>query len=705
MNAMKKLSALVLVFILCLTAAASLAATASQDGLTATLATDKRSYNEGERVSVSLTLENAAADEIHVLDAYYALPDFLGGGVAPIDLHALAAGQSVNLGAVFTVAVPPQAGTLPDTGDGAMPLLWALLLAVSVFALLRMSRDAQKRMMALILCTALLAGMLPMGGFGAAKAQGNMRTLTVSEPVEIMRHEMHITAVIKYEAPAEGTAAAGAPTTISGIGTAENKAYLRWKAAEGAEGYEIYRSKTRTGTYAKCAETTGTGRSVVAYSGALNFFKLRSYVTENGARVYSPYSAVYVIYPLAVPTGLTATVAESGSITLKWNAVTNAQRYAVFYSAEENGTYKRLVTSAATSRTMTELPDDLDEAYFKVYAQRTDGSVTSVSNYTNPVYVKEKMAAPTGLSGSGTANNRVYMRWNAVEGARGYEIWRSTSANGTYTKFASTGALSRSVALSKANAVNYIKIRAFATVNGANVYGKYSEPYAVFPLAVPTGLKATVNSAKRITISWNAVTNAQRYALFYSDKQNGTYKRIVTTAGKSYTMDDLPANLSTAYFKVWAQRTDSGVTSVSNYSEVISVEDPTPVEFTYVVNADGTTCTVTGLTDSANSTGDIVIPASLDGYGVTAIAAQAFAGKAITGVTIPQSVTAIGEGAFSGCTNLTAAAIPSGVTELHGTFEGCTSLASVTLPDGLTIIGKRTFKNCASLAGIRISGQ
>ena len=591
----KHLSALLLTLILCLTACVSLAATVSQDGLTATLVTDKRSYNEGERVSVSLTLDNANADDIHLTDAYYVLPDLLGGGTAPIDLNALAGGRSANLGASFTVIVPNPAGDLPQTGDSSAPMLWALLLAVSLFALSRMSRDARKRMTALILCAAMLSGMLPFGGFGAAKAESHTRTLTVSEPISLMQHETQITAVIRYEAPAEEAAAAGAPTGISGIGTAANKAYLRWKAAEGATGYEIYRSKTRTGTYTKCAETTGTGRSVTVYSGALNFFKLRSYVIKNGKRVYSPYSTVYVIYPLAVPTGLKATVADTGTITLKWNAVTNAQKYVLFYSAEKNGTYKRLVTSAARSRTMTGLPDGLKEAWFKVYAQRTDGSVTSVSNYTSPVYVRALLDAPTNISGMGTATNRAYMRWNAVAGARGYEIWRSTAANGTYTKCATTGATSRSVTFSKANAVNYVKIRAYEVVNGANVYGKFSAPYAIFPLTTPTNISSRVASNGKITISWNAVTNAQRYALFYSAEENGTYKRLVTTAARTYTMDELPGGLEKAYFKFYAQRTDSGVTSVSNYSPVVCVNGlalNAPTVRNYAINGETESLTV-----------------------------------------------------------------------------------------------------------------
>ena len=82
---MKRMMALLLMLCMLLAfGAAACAQTVSQDGLTATLETDKRSYNEGESVCLSLSLQNTTADEIHLTEAYVVLPDLLGGGNMPV---------------------------------------------------------------------------------------------------------------------------------------------------------------------------------------------------------------------------------------------------------------------------------------------------------------------------------------------------------------------------------------------------------------------------------------------------------------------------------------------------------------------------------------------------------------------------------------------------------------------------------------------
>ena len=57
----------------------------------------------------------------------------------------------------------------------------------------------------------------------------------------------------------------------------KNKAKLTWKAVKGADGYEIYRSTRKNGRYKKKKQY---------------FYKIRSYRTAGGAKVYSPFTGV-----------------------------------------------------------------------------------------------------------------------------------------------------------------------------------------------------------------------------------------------------------------------------------------------------------------------------------------------------------------------------------------------------------------------------
>ncbi len=140
--------------------------------------------------------------------------------------------------------------------------------------------------------------------------------------------------------------------------------------------------------------------------------------------------------------------------------------------------------------------------------------------------------------------------------------------------------------------------------------------------------------------------------------------------------------------------------------------------------------------------GDIVIPATLDGYPVTIIDNYAFEGcYAITGVTFPKTIKRVGYYAFEDCINITKVnttdisawssinfetqssnpiyyaqsiclngevvtdlVIAEGNTGVGKyAFYNCKSLESVTFPSSMALIGAQAFKNCDSLTRVTIS--
>ena len=125
-------------------------------------------------------------------------------------------------------------------------------------------------------------------------------------------------------------------------------------------------------------------------------------------------------------------------------------------------------------------------------------------------------------------------------------------------------------------------------------------------------------------------------------------------------------------------------------------------DFTFTVNADGVTCTVTGLTGGVPAV--LTVPTNIGGRSVTAVGSSAFAGcTGLTSVTLPDGLTKIGYKAFCGCTSLTSVVLPDSVTTLGGdAFCDCTALKSVTLSSSLTRIDPLTFSGCVALTSVQI---
>lgn len=100
---------------------------------------------------------------------------------------------------------------------------------------------------------------------------------------------------------------------------------------------------------------------------------------------------------------------------------------------------------------------------------------------------------------------------------------------------------------------------------------------------------------------------------------------------------------------------------------------------------------------------DVTIPSCYKGKPVTAINNAAFPNSAVTGVTIPDSITSIPDAAFVNCSQLTNISNPNSVTAIGSfAFEGCTKLESITLPSSLLTISEFLFYDCSQLTTIHI---
>ena len=114
--------------------------------------------------------------------------------------------------------------------------------------------------------------------------------------------------------------------------------------------------------------------------------------------------------------------------------------------------------------------------------------------------------------------------------------------------------------------------------------------------------------------------------------------------------------------------------------------------------------TITGYTSELPA--EVVIPDTIEGYPVTAIAGFAFSSCfSLTSIAIPDTVTTIGNNAFVDCILLSSVTLGNGVTTIGNiAFAGCDSLTSITIPNTVTTIGQWAFASCPSLTDVYYGG-
>lgn len=92
--------------------------------------------------------------------------------------------------------------------------------------------------------------------------------------------------------------------------------------------------------------------------------------------------------------------------------------------------------------------------------------------------------------------------------------------------------------------------------------------------------------------------------------------------------------------------------------------------------------------------------------GLASIESRAFSSCGLTGLALPEGLSAIGTGALLGCSSLRELDLPESLASLgDGAFEGCLRLTWVSLPAGIgESVPENLFSRCSSLTAVSIPG-
>ena len=224
------------------------------------------------------------------------------------------------------------------------------------------------------------------------------------------------------------------------------------------------------------ALTKGTDFTVKYSSGRKNPGSYTVKVTFKGA--YSGKAELkFDILPRAV-SGISATQTET-SVSLKWNKVQEATGYRVYEYNPSTKKYVKIASTASTSYTVKNLSSGTT-CKFKIrsYTKLSNGTVLW-GEYSDIFETATKPTVVSIKSVSSSSKGKVTVKWYYVEGETSYQLYYSTSKNGTYKKMKSTTANTCTKTGMNSGDTLYFKVRAYTKVDGKVIYGDFGSVKSV----------------------------------------------------------------------------------------------------------------------------------------------------------------------------------------------------------------------------------
>lgn len=353
---------------------------------------------------------------------------------------------------------------------------------------------------------------------------------------------------------------------------------ISWGVVTNAASYEVYRSTSKSGTYQKIASVNGINRlsytDTSVKAGKKYYYKIRSLGQIDNTTAYSDYSDVVSGRTAKIPSGLSVKSKNSTTLRVSWTADSNAAGYVIKRADSKNGKYTKIATvSGGTTKYFDDATVKQNKNYYyKIQAYNYNDGVKGYSGYGSSSYGKTvKKTSITKIVS--TSSTKQTISWKKVNEANGYVIYRSTSKNGPYTKIktiSSNKTTSYKDTGLKAGTKYYYKVRTRNKVNGKTGYGSDSavKSARVGKKAVITGV--TGASGTQITVSWNAVTGAEKYDIYRSTSQKGTYKKIGSASKEATSYTDSKLKMTKKYYyKVEAKITGYKATGTSGISSAV----------------------------------------------------------------------------------------------------------------------------------------
>ncbi|MGN0526002.1 MAG: hypothetical protein ACI4IF_01035 [Acutalibacteraceae bacterium] len=315
----------------------------------------------------------------------------------------------------------------------------------------------------------------------------------------------------------------------------DNKVLLCWSEVYGAEGYRVYR-KTADSNYRRIANIDGKVTEYIDDSEKIDgetYIYLVRAVNGTVLGLKSPEVQVFI-------DGVKKPVLSSDGTTVKisWDKVEYAESYNVL-KQDENGGWSVLLR---TTDEFFFIDEDVEvgKSYtygLLVYSYGTFSSFDSVGETVR--VLNEPVITSLGSS----VDNTILIKWNSVEDATEYDIYRKPDG-GEYELAGTTSKTSFYDSKAKENNLKYFYYVVAKNSNGQSVSGNNVKSCLYMDAPEISSVKSQSDGNK---IVWHSVAGATSYKV-YRKTPGGSFKAIATVQSNETSYVDKTAEKGAAYY-------------------------------------------------------------------------------------------------------------------------------------------------------------
>ena len=252
----------------------------------------------------------------------------------------------------------------------------------------------------------------------------------------------------------------------------DGKPVVTWDKVDGAVKYEVYCAKG-DGDFVRLFTTTGNRMNhTSAEVGQTYSYRVRAVCSDiKGNSAFSnTVEATCGEARLAIPDVKLTVKASSGKPYLTWNKVDGAAKYEVYRKVGKNGSYQKFYTTSGTRMTNSSAEPGTTY-YYKVRAIAGD----TKSKFSDVKYVTCDCAQPD-VRLTIRSDGKPILRWNKVDGAVKYEVYRSVNG-GDYNLLYTTSGTKMTNTSARSGQLYSYKVRALC--NNSYGTGAFSDPVNV----------------------------------------------------------------------------------------------------------------------------------------------------------------------------------------------------------------------------------